>query len=343
MAKLESIVSGEDPFTRNRAIMDLIDQLGPDDFATALTRFQELGFTKSRLGEYSLLLSAWAQVDPIGALEYSADSTSGKFARNTVLTAWATNDPDAAIRWAEESHTGSDANPYMPGIIRGLAATDPTRATELLIGLPSSKERGDGLDFMLPHLLQQGPDATRAWIAGIDDEMLKDGAIVRTARELAENDPAGTVDWLLETPGEGTQRRIDDTFGVWVTRDQEAAMAKFNELPAGEVRTDALRGMISSVAEDDPAGALEIMNRYPEDVTDKSIEEYIKDASKSDPNLALAQVSRIQDEKDRDKVQSKTITKWIETDPEAAQQWLDTNPVSDAVYELMGKRRKGVR
>jgi hypothetical protein len=343
LAKLESIVSGEDPFTRNRAIMDLIDQLGPEDFATALTRFQELGFTKSRMGEYSLLLSAWASVDPVGALEYSAKSESGKFARYTVLTAWATNDPDAAIRWAEENHTGKDANPYLPGIIRGLAATDPARATTLLTSLPGSTERGEGLDFMLPHLFQQGADATRAWIASIDDESLKDGAMVRAARELAENDPASTVDWLLETPGEGTQRRIDDTFGVWATRDKEAAMAKFNELPAGEVRADALRGMVSSVAETDPAGALEMMNRFPEDLTDKSIEDYIKDASKSDPTLALAQVLRIQDEKDRDKVQGKTLGRWMESDPEAAQQWIDANPVSDAVYQRMGKRRKGVR
>ncbi len=343
LAKLESIVAGEDPFTRNRAIMELIDQLGPDDFANALTRFQELGFTKSRLGEYSLLLSAWAQVDPVGALEYSAKSASGKFARETVLTAWATNDPDAAIRWAEQAHTGKDANPYLPGIIRGLAGTDPARATALLASLPGSTERGDGLDFMLPHLLQQGPDATRAWIASIQDESLKDGAMIRSARQLAEKDPAATVDWLLETPGEGTQRRIDDTFGVWAARDKEAAMAKFNELPAGEVRTDALRGMVSSVAETDPAGALEMMNRYPDDLDDKSISDYVKDASKTDPSLALAQVSRIEDEKERDNVQGKTLGRWMESDPEAAQQWLDANPVSEAVIERMGKRRKGVR
>ncbi len=343
LAKLESIVSGEDPLTRNRGIMDLIDQLGPDDFATALTRFRELGFTESRMGEYSLLLSAYASVDPVGALDYAAKNTTGKFARETVLTAWATNDPDGAIRWAKESHQGTGANPYLPGIIRGLAGTDPVRATELLASLPASSQRSDGLDYFLPHLMQQGPDATRAWIAALDDEALKDGAMVKTARTLADTDPAGTVDWLLATPGEGSQRRIDDTFGVWVTHDKEAAMAKFNEMPVGEARTDALRGMVSTVAATDPTAALEMLNRYPDDVTDKSLGSFIKDSLSADPTLALAQIPRIQDEIEREKVQSKTLTKWLEKDPVAAQNWLDANPVSEAVEERMGKRRKGVR
>jgi hypothetical protein len=343
LAKLESIVRGENALDRNRALLAFIDQLGPGDFEEAVARFRELGITESRFGEYALLLSAWAKADPMAALTYAKENTGSRFATNTILTAWASADPEAAIRWAETNHEGEGANPYLAGIIRSLAGTDPARATQLLTGMPRSQERGEALDAMLPHLLTQGADATRSWIEGITDESLRSGAMMRTAEQLAAIDPAGTAAWLLANPGEATQRRMDDVYSAWARKDEQAAMSSLAALPSGENRTNALRGMVSSVAIRDPKAAVSMMDRFPSDVTDRVVQNMVWHSFGNDPSVAVNQIARITDQRERERMYGRTLEAWMERDSTAALAWMKTNPVPPAVQERLNRQQNEQR
>lgn len=326
LARLGSIMRGENPLDRNRALLAFIDQLGPGDFEGAVAHFRSLGLMEGRMGEYSLLLTAWAQADPLSALAYAKENTSDGFAAGTILTSWAATDPEAAIRWAQANHEGDGANPYLPGIIRGIAESDPARASELLVGMPKSDERGKGLDFILPHLLQQGTEATRAWISAITDDSLRNGAMMRAAEKLAATDPAGTVSWLLANPGEASQRRIDDIYSAWSKKDEQAAWNSFNTLPAGEARSNALRGMITSAAVQNPQAAFSLMDRYPNDVNDRLVQNFVWHSFGNDPATAVAAIARIGDERQRDQMYRRTLEAWKREDPASAENWLRTNP-----------------
>lgn len=339
LAKLESIVRGENPLERNRALLAYLDQLGPGEFEEAVAHFRSLGLTEARMGEYSLLLTAWAQADPTAALAYTKENTRGGFAQDTVLTTWATTDPEAAIRWAQSNHEGEGPNPYLPGIIRGLAQTDPARATELLATMPRSGERGKGLDFLLPHLLQQGTEATREWITALTDDGLKNGAMLRVAEQFAASDPAGTATWLLANPGEASQRRIDDVYGTWAAKDSQAALSSFSALPVGEARSDALRGLIGSMAAADPKQALSLLDRYPNDVNDRVVSNFVQSSFRSDPATAAAQIARIGDEREREQMYRRTLDAWIERDSVSANAWIQNNPVPDSVRERIIRRQ----
>ncbi len=339
LAKLEAIVRGENPLERNRALLAFIDQLGPGDFEEAVAHFRSLGITDSRTGEYSLLLTAWAQADPMSALSYAKENTNGGFAQDTILTSWASTDPEAAIRWAQSNHDGDGPNPYLPGIIRGLAQSDPARATELLASLPRSIERGRSLDFVLPHLLEQGAIATRAWIASLTDDALKNGAMERVADKLADSDPAGTASWLLANPGEAANRRMDDVYGVWANKDQLAALNSFRALPAGDTRSNALRGVISSVAATDPKAAVSLMNRYPNDVNDRVVQSVVWHSFGTDPATAATQIARIGDEQQREQMYRRTLDVWFERDPASAQAWIQVNQIPDSVRARIAKRQ----
>lgn len=321
LARLDAIIRGENPLERNRALLAFIDRLGPGEFEDAVAHFRELGITDSRMGEYSLLLSAWAQADPTSALAYAKENTNGGFAQEAILTSWASTDPDAAIRWAQANFDGEGANPYLPGIIRSLAISDPARATELLASMPRSEERGKGLDFFLPHLLQQGTGSTRAWIDAITDETLKNGAMMRAARQLAAADPAGTAAWLIANPGEASQRRLDDVYSAWATRDQQAAVSSLAALPAGENRGNALGGVVRSVASEDPKAALALMDRFPNDVNDRVIRDFVWQSLGSDPETALSQIGRIGNEQDREQTYRRALGAWTERDPASANAW----------------------
>lgn len=339
LTKLESIVRGENALDRNRALLAFIDQLGPGDFEEAVARFRSLGITESRFGEYALLLSAWAKADPLAALTYAKENTGNRFATNTILTAWASADPEAAIRWAETNHDGEGANPYLAGIIRSLAGTDPARATQLLTGMPRSRERGEALDAMLPHLLTMGSDATRSWIEGITDESLRNGAMLRSAEQLATTDPAGTAAWLLANPGEATQRRMDDVYSEWARKDEQAAMTSLAALPSGENRTNALRGVVSSVAYKNPKAAVSVMDRFPTDVNDRVVQNFVWHSFGNDPSVAVNQIARIADQGERERMYRRTMDAWLERDATAAAAWMKTNPLPASVQEHLNRQQ----
>ncbi|MCU0749584.1 MAG: hypothetical protein MUF13_08570 [Akkermansiaceae bacterium] len=338
LADLSAIVRGENPLDRSRALLAFIDQLGPDDFEAAVAGFRSLGITESRFGEYSMLLAAWAQADPLAALDYAKANTGNRFATNTILSTWASIDPEAAIRWAESNHEGDDANPHMAGIIRSLAASDPTRATQLLTSMPRSEERGEALDAMLPHLFKQGNEATRSWIDSITDEALRNGAMLRSAERLAATDPAGTASWLLANPSEATQRRLDDVYSTWARDDEQGAIRSLAALPPGENRANALRGVVSSVAVRDPSAAVSMMDRFPNDVTDRVVQNFVWHSFGNDPSVAVNQISRITDERDRDQMYRRTMDAWLERDNAAATAWMQNNQLPPSVQEHINRR-----
>lgn len=332
LARLESIVRGENPYERTRALLAFLDRLAPTDFESVVDRFRALGITEERLGEYGLILAAWAKADPLAALSYAKAKTDNPFATRAILASWATVDPDAAIRWAQNNHQGEGANPLMVGVIRGLAASDIGRATTLLRAMPRSTERGEALDALLPHLLAKGGnDATRDWIASIDDAALRNGAMMRAAEAMAKTDPAGTVAWLMENPGEALDRRLDNVFGIWAKQDEQAARSALTTLPAGEIRSDALRGVVTRLALSKPAEAVALMNDYPDEVNDRTVRNFIWHSFGNDPAAALGEVARISDESRRNEMYRRALSAWRRRDANAANAWLSTNPLPESV------------
>jgi hypothetical protein len=343
LSRLEAIVRGENALDRNRALLAYIDQLGPGDFEAAIAHFRGLGITESRFGEYAMLLTAWSEADPLAALAYAKDNTRSGFATNTILTSWAANDPDAAIRWAEANHTGNGANPYLASIIRSLGATDPARATSLLTGMPRSQERGEALNAMLPHLLAQGPEATRSWISALTDDSLRNGSMMSVADKLAQTDPKGTADWLLANPGEATKSRLDDVLGTWAATNEKAAVAYFQALPKGDARSDALRGVVSAIATQNATAAASMIDRYAGDVTDGTIQTFVWHSFGSDPSLALNYIGRLSNPGEQEHMYGRTLDSWLNRDPAAAQAWIQKNTLPDGVQRRLQEKAAEVR
>lgn len=343
MGQLESIMRGGNALDRNRALLAFIDQLGPGDFEATVAGFRGMGITDSRMGEYSLLLTAWAQADPLAALTYTTENTRSGYATNTVLSTWATRDPEAAIQWAKSNFDGQGANPYLAGIIGGISESDPTRATELLTSMPRSRERGQGLDFILPHLLKMGAETTYTWIDKITDESLRNGAIERAADQLAKTDPAGTVSWLIAKTGDASQNRLDNVYSTWAEIDSQAALNSLATLPSGAARSSALRGVISSVTSKDPNAAISLMDRYPNDVDTGVVKNFVWHSLEKDPAVAINQIARISDEGARNEMYKDTLSGWMHRDPAAAQSWIQANPVPESVQTHLANFQKMIK
>jgi hypothetical protein len=181
--------------------------------------------------------------------------------------------------------------------------------------------------------LAQGNDAARAWIENIKDEALRSGAMQRVADRFAATDPAGTAAWLLANPSEATQRRMDDVYRTWAGQDERAAMASLETLPSGDNRSNALRGILNSMAESDPAKAVSIMDRYPSDLNDRVVGDFVWSSYRSNPAIAVDQIARMSNNGYRDHLYRRTLGNWMERDPAAATAWINSNPVPEPVRE----------
>ena len=339
LKRLEAIVRGANALDRNRALLAFIDQLAPEDFEDAVERFRSLDLGDDRDGEFALLLSAWAKLDPLSALAYARENTNGGFATNTILTSWATADPEAAIQWAKANHEGEDGNEFFAGIIRGLAGTDPARATELLTSMPRGDERGDALEEMVPHMLKDGPAAAQMWVSSIGDPILRNGLMNEMAEPMAAIDPKSTAAWLLANPSEASTRRMDEVFEEWVQKNPQEALTSFDALPAGELRTKALEGLVGSVAKENPKAAAAMLDRFPNDVNDEVVQTVVWDSFRNDPNTAADQISRISNEAQRDQMYRRALGRWMGRDPASAQAWLQKNPVSENVQNHLARQQ----
>jgi hypothetical protein len=191
---------------------------------------------------------------------------------------------------------------------------------------------------MLPHVISQGADATKAWIASLTDDSLRNGAMMRSAEQLAATDPAGTATWLLANPSEATQRRMDDVYGVWAKNNQAEAIQSLSTLPAGENRTNALRGVANSMANSNPPAAVALMDRFPNDVNDRVVQNVVWHSFGSDPSLAVNQIARITDENERNRTYDRMLRAWTARDPAAANTWIQNNPLPQPVKDGLNRQ-----
>ncbi|MFY7818740.1 MAG: hypothetical protein ACOVRB_10290 [Akkermansiaceae bacterium] len=338
MTRLEELKNINDPLERTRLWLQLVDSLSPEQFEEFVAAYRADGIPPERMGDYSMLLTAWAKVDPQAALKYASENTGSPFARQTILAAWASYDPNSAIAWAKSNHQGDDANPWMVGVIKGLANQDPDLASSLLKEMPRSVERGEALDNLIPALLQQkGVAAARDWVDSITDASLKDGAMSRIADRSIEKDPEGTADWLIANPSETTNRRVDDALFAIARKDQDSAMAYFNKLPVGNDRSNALRGIVNAVAMENPQKAASLMDRHSSDVNNRVVEQFVWHSFRQDPQTAVANISRLNNAEEQERMYNRTLEWWMERDQQAAINWVNSNTLPTKVVERLNK------
>ncbi|MDA0767647.1 MAG: hypothetical protein O3A92_12590 [Verrucomicrobia bacterium] len=330
-----------DPVARAQGFLALVDSLSPEEFKDVVAEFRALGITDERFSEYGILLHAWGQVDPQGALAYAIENTHGNFARQTVLASWAGYDPDAAIAFAEGNFTGEGANPLLVGVIRGLAREDLNRATDLMQGLPRSRERGEALESLLPILLAQGVDQALTWSQGITDEGLRGASQANIARHLAEADPVKGAELIMSLPDQDSKfRALDDITQSWAKQDLSAAMA-FAEGLEPSLRGEGAEGIVAQLASTDPLQASQWLQSVAgEGVNlDAAIGRFIWEANSTQPALAANWIGQMTDQRDAERNYHRFLGRWIETDAAAARAWMADTQLPESIQRRFAEKQ----
>ncbi len=321
-----------DPLERSRQMINLIDSLSPDEFESVVADFRALGMTSERMTEYNMLLHAWGKVDPLAALSYSQENSKSDHAEKEVLASWATHNPNAALAWARENHDGDTANPYLVGIIRGLASSNPTLATQILQELPYSEERGEALRTIAPHIASLGIDGALQWLTGLEDPKLMGGASAYLANQFSKQDPAMGADWASRIKDDtARERALNEVVDNWTDQDPSAAKAWIATLPY-EDQLKAGPEFVGSYARQDANAAADWLdsNANASNYQDL-LREFAEGATRSDPVLALNYGNELDDESSRSRTVGRALWTLYKQDKTEATNWIENNDVPERV------------
>jgi hypothetical protein len=253
-----------------------------------------------------LLYYKWGMIDGEAALAYLDNSDTHKhhkrYLQSSILAGWASKDADSAIVWAQDNHEG-DENPYMSGIISGLANTDLTRAGDLLQTLPYGTTRGRAAYEVVRAHMREGQETAKEWAAGLPADQLKDGVVSMVARELAKDSPQRAAEWLNSMEDVNPEKSVSSIARQWAReKPQEAAdwVASFED---EATRRASLPNVISTWAAQDMHAAGEWLRQYPATPErDAAIASYAYRLARTDAESAEAWANSIVEEQQRERV-----------------------------------------
>lgn len=331
-----SILTTTDSISRMEGLLAFTRSLTAEEFPEALAHYQKAGLLDKDSAEYDILLTAWAKVDPQGALAGIAELRGSKNAAQTVISTWAALHPQAAETWARENFDSAadptKGNPHMVGVITGLLEQELGAATRLLQEMPGSGAQNDAIKSVLANLRARDPESAKEWALSLAPGDAQNKAVQELAQEIAAEDPAEAIKWAASSGKGILVAATDGILDSWVENDPEAARIWAESQPS-EVLAAAGPHLVKEMAQrDDYLEASEWLASHdgkPE--FDESIEKLVKQARKDAPELAADWAARITDTQTRDKVLTKLVEKWLRDDPERAQEYLEQDNVPASV------------
>ncbi|MES2659387.1 MAG: hypothetical protein V4689_12275 [Verrucomicrobiota bacterium] len=331
--RLGDIVRLTDPFERQRELMDLIDTLGPDEFAAVAEQYRQLDHFGDSRGEYDLILRGWAKADPLGALTYVSTQPNSRGASATILSTWASNDGAAAERWALDHFDGEGANPYMSSVIRGIATTDISRASELALSMPSGRERGDAVNGITDALFMQGIDAAMAYPASITgDDQLRGGFVATIANRLIGKDPDQAATWLASMEQGDIQNRASRQVADALARTDTTKAAAWVKTLKPEAQAEAARGVIPIMSTSDITGTAQwVTGLAGTPGYDNVVEEFVWSCNGRAPEQSAVWIQGVANPDQQRRLYHRMLGEWAQQDAAAVKQWVSSNNVPDDV------------
>lgn len=204
------------------------------------------------------ILNQWAESDAPAALEWSHANLRGLDrlrAIGGIFSSWMARDPGQAIRALDTLPPGARAN-LLPEMARTWSENAPAEALEWANKLPAL-DRTRALDEVIAGWSRRDPVKAAAALRDLSPDGLEN-AYRAVAMNLAQTKPTEAARWAedLDTPYLQT-RAIEGVTSAWSRQDAAAASEYLSGLQRGDYRDAAVTGFVRSVAELDPAVAVE--------------------------------------------------------------------------------------
>jgi hypothetical protein len=224
-------------------------------------------------------------------------------AKLALLDRWVEIAPDAALAWARQSVQKGAQTHDVSRVFSSLAQVDPNRALAEAKSLLSPTSKKNALQSVI--------------------------------NVIAQIDPERALDMIDSLKGPYWQSIRYHGFSLWAARDPTGAAARVATLNDRDVKSTALRAVISAWSQRDPDAALSWLKGVSEpDLRQRAESDLFENVGSLDPQRAVALAAALP--KDRQTAMIKTIVGgWAQSDPEAAEAWILSRTDKDEQQQMI--------
>ena len=215
----------------------------------AMARVRELPDEASRDMAMLALLGEWSGQS---VTELAQRGEVGRFGVAGALGLYMMNEgkmtPVQTAALANEFLTGQQRGSVLSRAAEKLAATDPTTALAMGDGL-TDWQQVRFLSRFVSGWASASPDDARAWAGQVQDPRTRSALLGRVLAEEIKVNPTSAAQTFLQAPPEDAEMRERTARQIaanWAAKDTVAAMQWANNLPEGNDRTAAQRGINST-------------------------------------------------------------------------------------------------
>ena len=307
---------------RSRHFRDAGTDAAGVDLHEALSNAAQIDSKKDRADYLRGVFSAWAEVDPEGALDHALTGMgAGQLQSDAIgiaINRWGQNNPREAWLWAEKNLSGPLKERALTDLMMGWTRRNPQDAADWLAstGLTSqpffNALPGTWAEF--------DPQGALAWADSLPPGKARDTAEVAIAGTVAQHDPSAAAEMFSDRVDAGQNPALAITIAdIWATTDPAAAAKWVSSMAEGAGKTEAAATLATVWAASDIRAAVEWS------------------ASISNEDMRRQVVSHIG-------------TTWGAIDPYEALQWLGSLPmdaasdgITGAMYSWAGTDPVGLR
>ncbi len=322
-ALVTNALSAGDRLGRLRALLGLMENLEADAFAGVLEQMEAEDYHVVFREEYLLVLSAWAERDPLAAAQHLVDSGTGDDGmKHAVMAAWAARDPLAAEEWARSLPEGDERSEWLVGVVQGVASSDIDVARGLIEELDGRDQRW-ALRSTLGHVLLSGEETAAAWIEQLPEGRLQSDSAEWIGERLADRDPAAAAAWVSELPTAEARRDASEEVAERYARENLADAQKWVESLPADTRHEAAEGIVDELARENPVAAFNWLSQLGDGPEyDGARRDIVRRGFGADPAAALTTALHLADDRMRSRFTSRYLERWFDDDPAAAGSWL---------------------
>lgn len=333
------IMRGSGVIERMGAYLDAVRAMDRSNVQDVIGAFEALPKGYGRHLEMKLLMRSWSAIDPVAALEYASknldENSEKRFGVTEILAGWATLDKEAALNWANANNSASkpEDNPFLVGIVKGLAEKNPIEADQLLRDLPPGNAKWQAATFLAQEYSKKSTAEAIEWVSRFpnDDPRLRETILGQVGARLAKQDTLGTANWVLSMdPDRASNRVMDNLMNHWVSNNVGEASSWVSDLEEGETKTHAMKQLTSRWSLVDPVATAEWLNGFPPSPElDPVVGEFVNRISGRDPEGAAGWALSIVDPKSKKKALDKVLNKWEQVDPVRSRAWIQENQIRE--------------
>jgi RNA polymerase sigma factor (sigma-70 family) len=265
------------------------------------------------------LMDNWAKAD----LPAAAECTRQLW---TKMYSGASSDP------AQQSSDLLNLSMATEQLLEQWSFADARGAVDFALSLPGDKARQ--VQVTIAKWCTRDSQAALDFANGLPAGANRDAALKGVSEGLAEWNPAQAAEFVAKLPaGELQSQAAVEVVYRWALTDAKAAGQWVKEFPEGQTREGAAKRLMDGWAagEGDLQAAVKWLEQLPAGPTrDKAAQAFVMGAAWKEPELAAKWVGAFADDALRNQQTEQIARKWLRTDPETAQKWLQSTSLPEA-------------